>query len=146
MRFWIENNIENSNEWFGRGPAIPNWNIWHSICYFLHKWIFFCTRQRSLCVVLRVYQCINTFPDKRLRVDTFSPQLQGVCIMSKGADFWHWYPDAEEEIDHKLSLSGGKCISKGVCFDSNYDTKTFRSINGLSVFIRSLQTLQIAKR
>ena len=49
--------------------------------------------------LVRVFQYINKFPDKRLRVDASDPKVQGECAMPKNADFTQQYPDAKEEMN-----------------------------------------------
>ena len=98
--------------------------------------------------LVRVFQYINKFPDKRLRVDATDPKLQGECIIPKNADFTQQYLDAVEGMDQKVPSPRGTSLSTSVWFDSDHahDKVTCRSITGMFVFVGSLPILWKEKR
>ena len=98
--------------------------------------------------LVRLFQYINKFPDRMLRVDASDPKVQGECIMPKNADFTQQYPDAKGEMDQKVPLTRGASLSTSVWFDSDHahDKVICRSITGMFVFVGSLPILWKAKR
>ena len=94
-----------------------------------------------------MFQYINKFPDKRLKVDASDHKVQGECVMPKDADFTQQYSDTKEEIDQEVPLPRGANLSISVWFDSDHanDKVTCRSITRMFVFVGSLPILWKAK-
>ena len=99
--------------------------------------------------LIKVFQYINKFPDKRLRVDDLEPHSAGVRVSDKDVeDFTQQYPDAEEELDPRHPSPRGRAFETSVWFDSDHahDKKTFRSITGLFVYVCGVPYLWKSKR
>ena len=107
-----------------------------------------CPRVNHLMELKRVFEYLNKFPDRRIRIDSSDPPDIGERVGPPEADFSQQYPDAKEEVDPKFPKPKGRSLSTSVWFDSDHahDKVTFRSITGLITYVGSTPVYWASKR